>query len=138
MCALTEFNCPVNWNRVSHTYSFVVALLSHTHSELSYVGVDFGITLVITHSLAHIHSLSHTLVHAHAHTHIHTPDHSPTAPSRSVDKLSPMRLVNLVKGNKGEETLAEINRKMQRALEEALMKNIHLHKVSVCGERRNI
>ena len=45
-----------------------------------------------------------------------------------------MRLVNLVKGNKVEETLAEINRKMQRALEEALMKNIHLHKVSVCGE----
>ena len=94
-----------------------------------------------THTPTHTHTHPHTRplpdphTHTHTHTHPHTPDHSPAAPSRSVDKLSPMRLVNLVKGNKVEETLAEINRKMQRALEEALMKNIHLHKVSVCGER---
>ena len=93
-----------------------------------------------THMLTHTHTHTHTHTpdhspHTHTRPHPHTPDHSPTAPSRSVDKLSPMRLVNLVKGNKVEETLAEINRKMQRALEEALMKNIHLHKVSVWGER---
>ena len=43
-----------------------------------------------------------------------------------------MRLVNWAKGGgaRGEELMAETNRKMQRALEEALMKNIHLHKVS--------
>ncbi len=64
------------------------------------------------------------------HTHI---DHSPVVPKRSpTDKMSPMRLVNWAKGGgaKGDEVLAEINRKMQRALEEALMKNIHLHEVS--------
>ncbi|XP_064399801.1 GRIP1-associated protein 1-like [Halichondria panicea] len=57
-------------------------------------------------------------------------DHSPVVPKRSpTDKMSPMRLVNWAKGGgaKGDEVLAEINRKMQRALEEALMKNIHLH-----------
>jgi len=41
-----------------------------------------------------------------------------------VDKMSPLRWV---RGK--EETLSEINRKMQRALEEALMKNIHLQEV---------
>ena len=38
-----------------------------------------------------------------------------------------MRLVPWTRSR--EETLAEINRKMQRALEEALMKNIHLQEV---------
>ena len=122
-------------------YSLTILMISvstHIHSHAH--------TLVHAHShtrslsLIHTHTPDHSptapsLTHTHTHTHAHTPDHSPTATSRSVDKLSPMRLVNLVKGNKGEETLAEINRKMQRALEEALMKNIHLHKVSVCGER---
>ena len=70
-------------------------------------------------------------------THPHTPDHSPTAPSRSVDKLSPMRLVNLVKGNKGEETLAEINRKMQRALEEACTHEEHSSTQSQCVGREH-
>ena len=42
--------------------------------------------------------------------------HSLTAPSQSVDELSSMRLLNLVNDNKGEETLAEINRKMQRTV----------------------
>jgi hypothetical protein len=47
-----------------------------------------------------------------------------------VSKMSPMRLMNWAKGPSGgsSETMAEINRKMQRALEETLMKNIHLQK----------
>ena len=40
-----------------------------------------------------------------------------------------MRLVQWAKAPGREETMAEINRKMQRALEEALMKNIHLQEV---------
>ena len=44
--------------------------------------------------------------------------------------MSPMRLVQWAKTPGKEETMAEINRKMQRALEESLMKNIHLQKVS--------
>lgn len=40
-----------------------------------------------------------------------------------------MRLVHWAKAPGREETMAEINRKMQRALEEALMKNIHLQEV---------
>jgi len=47
-----------------------------------------------------------------------------------VDKLSPMKLMPWTKSSK-EDTLEEINRKMQRALEEALMKNIHLQDVGV-------
>lgn len=53
--------------------------------------------------------------------------------------------MRLVPWNKSkEETLGEINRKMQRALEESLMKNIHLQQVggrgfgslvAVCGGR---
>ena len=47
-----------------------------------------------------------------------------------VAKMSPMRLVNWAKSNKeSESTMAEINRKMQRALEESMMKNIHLQQV---------
>ena len=45
-----------------------------------------------------------------------------------VDKMSPMKLMPWTKHQK-EETLEEINRKMQRALEEALMKNISLQEV---------
>lgn len=42
-----------------------------------------------------------------------------------------MKLMPWTKGSSSrEESLAEINRKMQRALEEALMKNIHLQEVS--------
>lgn len=45
------------------------------------------------------------------------------------EKLSsPMKLMW---SRNREETLEEINRKMQRALEEALMKNIHLQQVGV-------
>ena len=47
-----------------------------------------------------------------------------------VDKLSPMKLMPWNRSSK-EDTLEEINRKMQRALEEALMKNIHLQEVGV-------
>ena len=74
--------------------------------------------------------ITHTHKHTHPHTHTHThTDHSPVAKRSSMsDRMSPMRLMNWGKGSR-EETLGEINRKMQRALEEALMKNIHLHKV---------
>ena len=51
-------------------------------------------------------------------------DHTPPQKRSMVDKMSPLRWV---RGK--EETLSEINRKMQRALEEALMKNIHLQEV---------
>lgn len=46
--------------------------------------------------------------------------------------MSPMRLVAWANKtqSKDDNTMAEVNRKMQRALEEALMKNIHLQKVS--------
>ena len=44
--------------------------------------------------------------------------------------MSPMKLMPWAK-NQREETLEEINRKMQRALEEALMKNISLQEVCV-------
>jgi len=48
-------------------------------------------------------------------------DHYPPQRRSMVDKTSPLRW-----GRGKEETLSEINRKMQRALEETLMKNIHL------------
>ena len=51
-------------------------------------------------------------------------DHTPPQKRSMVDKMSPLRWVR-----SKEETLSEINRKMQRALEEALMKNIHLQEV---------
>ena len=55
-------------------------------------------------------------------------DHAPQVKRSSVaDRLSPMKLMPW---SRKEETLEEINRKMQRALEEALMKNIHLQQVS--------
>ena len=53
-------------------------------------------------------------------------DHSPQR--RTVaDKMSPMRLL----AKSREDTLNEINRKMQRALEETLIKNIHLQEVTL-------
>ena len=59
----------------------------------------------------------------------HTLDHQPQAKHHSmIDKLSPMKLMPWARNK--EETLEEINRKTQRALEEALMKNIHLQEVS--------
>jgi len=42
--------------------------------------------------------------------------------------ISPLKLMQRMRGNTSE-SLLETNRKMQRALEEALMKNIHLQKV---------
>ena len=42
--------------------------------------------------------------------------------------VSPLKLMQRMKGSTSE-SLLETNRKMQRALEEALMKNIHLQKV---------
>ena len=51
-------------------------------------------------------------------------DHYPPQRRSMVDKMSPLRW-----GRGKEETLSEINRKMQRALEETLMKNIHLQQV---------
>ena len=60
-------------------------------------------------------------------------DHNPGAAAAkrsTMDKLSPMKLMPWTRSNK-EGTLEEINRKMQRALEEALMKNIHLQEVHV-------
>ena len=48
--------------------------------------------------------------------------------------MSPMRLVPWAKNR--EDTLNEINRKMQRALEEALVKNIHLQEVRGRERRR--
>ena len=55
-----------------------------------------------------------------------TADHTPPPRRTVADKMSPMRL--LAARNK-EDTLNEINRKMQRALEETLTKNIHLQEV---------
>ena len=49
--------------------------------------------------------------------------------SNAASKMSPMKLVSWAKTPNKEETMGEINRKMQRALEEALMKNIHLQQV---------
>ena len=62
-------------------------------------------------------------------------DHLPSQPKKTgvsgmVDKMSPMKLMPWNKHQR-EETLEEINRKMQRALEEALMKNISLQEVCV-------
>ena len=42
--------------------------------------------------------------------------------------ISPLKLMQRMRGSTSE-SLQETNRKMQRALEEALMKNIHLQKV---------
>ena len=53
------------------------------------------------------------------------PDHHPS----KRDKTSPMRLMHWPKSREYS-TAGEINRRMQRALEEALMKNIHLQEVS--------
>ena len=62
------------------------------------------------------------------------PDHSSTTSSQSSShaKMSPMRLMQWAKTPAREDTMAEMNRKMQRALEEALMKNIHLQQVRDC------
>ena len=57
-------------------------------------------------------------------------DHTISHPSGH-NKMSPMRLVQWAKTPGREDTMAEVNRKMQRALEEALMKNIHLQEVCV-------
>ena len=65
--------------------------------------------------------------------HLLRTDHNPQR--RTVaDKMSPMRLVPWAKNR--EDTLNEINRKMQRALEEALVKNIHLQEVRGRERRR--
>lgn len=42
--------------------------------------------------------------------------------------VSPLKLMQRIRSGGGSESLQETNRKMQRALEEALMKNIHLQK----------
>ncbi len=66
-------------------------------------------------------------------SHVFVPDHTHSSGAAKktsmVDKLSPMKLMPWNKTR--EDTLEEINRKMQRALEEALMKNIHLQEVGV-------
>jgi len=46
------------------------------------------------------------------------------------EKLTLKRVVDFVK-DKGDENLRDINRKMQRVLEETLTKNMHLQRVSV-------
>ena len=56
-------------------------------------------------------------------------DRSPRHGSTVSQMVSPLKLVQRIKGGGGSETAQETNRKMQRALEEALMKNIHLQKV---------
>ena len=56
------------------------------------------------------------------------PDHTPQRRSMT-DKMSPMRLLG---ASSREDSLNEINRKMQRALEETLTKNIHLQEVRHC------
>lgn len=45
----------------------------------------------------------------------------------TTDKLTVKRLVDFIK-DKGDENLKEINRRMQRMLEETLTKNMHLQK----------
>lgn len=46
--------------------------------------------------------------------------------SRTTDKMTVRRVVDFIH-NKGDENLKEINRKLQRILEETLIKNMHLH-----------
>jgi len=46
------------------------------------------------------------------------------------EKLTLKRVVDFVK-DKGDENLRDINRKLQRVLEETLTKNMHLQRVSV-------
>ena len=58
-------------------------------------------------------------------------DHSPS-PKRS--SASPLRLFHWNKGK--EDTVKDINHKMQQALEEALMKSIHLQEVSFRRKER--
>ena len=65
------------------------------------------------------------LTHEFQERNLFSPDHTP--PRRTVaDKMSPMRFLG---ATSKEDTLNEINRKMQRALEETLTKNIHLQEV---------
>lgn len=45
------------------------------------------------------------------------------------EKLTVKRLVDFIK-DKGDENLKEMNRRMQRMLEETLTKNMHLQKVN--------
>ena len=56
-------------------------------------------------------------------------DKSPRHGSTVAQMVSPLKLMQRMRGGGGTENLLETNRKMQRALEEALMKNIHLQKV---------
>lgn len=54
-------------------------------------------------------------------------DHSVVSPSQ--EKITLKRVVDFVK-DKGDENLRDINRKLQRMLEETLTKNMHLQQVS--------
>lgn len=56
-------------------------------------------------------------------------DKSPRHSSTVAQMVSPLKLMQRIRSGGGSESLQETNRKMQRALEEALMKNIHLQKV---------
>ena len=49
--------------------------------------------------------------------------------SSKLNKMSPMRLVHSLASRPKEDISGYVNRKMQRALEEALTKNIHLQQV---------
>lgn len=54
-------------------------------------------------------------------------DHTVASPVN--EKMTLKRVVDFVK-DRGDENLREINRKLQRMLEETLTKNMHLQKVS--------
>lgn len=56
-------------------------------------------------------------------------DKTPRHGSTVTHMVSPLKLMQRMRTGGGSESLQETNRKMQRALEEALMKNIHLQKV---------
>ena len=57
-------------------------------------------------------------------------DHAHSSGHFAASPQGKMRLVPWAnKGSSKDNVMAEVNRKMQRALEEALMKNIHLQKV---------
>ncbi|KAK7080280.1 hypothetical protein SK128_009220, partial [Halocaridina rubra] len=54
---------------------------------------------------------------------------TPTSPVPPVvgEKLNVRRMIELIRGSAGEESLKEMNRRLQSLLEETLSKNIQLH-----------
>ncbi|MPC08322.1 GRIP1-associated protein 1 [Portunus trituberculatus] len=60
--------------------------------------------------------------------HTGSPPTSPVHPTPLGDKLNVRRVLEMVRGGTSEESLREINRRLQSLLEETLGKNMQLHK----------